>query len=125
MKSKAAILPLVDLVFLALGAMLACMTQMELIHVLPIEVTRIGKGSSVMPQNEEFEVLTLTELGMTLSGEQITESDLPNRTANKRIVLRAYKGLPTQDTVRVIAKLAEAGAEVSVEVQETSSPEAQ
>jgi len=125
MKSKAAILPLVDLVFLALGAMLACMTQMELIHALPIEVTRIGKGSSAVPRRDKFEVLTLTERGMTLSGEPITESEFVSRTANKRIILRAYKDLPTQDTVRVIAKLAEAGAEVSIEVKEISQQDAQ
>lgn len=125
MKSKAAILPLVDLVFLALGAMLACMTQMELIHALPIEVTRIGKGSSAVPRRDKFEVLTLTERGMTLSGEPITESELISKTANKRIVLRAYKGMPTQDTVKVIAKLAEAGAEVSIEVKETGESDTQ
>ena len=125
MKSKAAILPLVDLVFLALGAMLACMTQMEVIHALPIEVTRIGKGSSVMPDSDKFEVLTLSGHGMTLDGKPVTESELVSKTANKKIILRAYKGLPTQDTVRVIGKLAEAGAEVSIEVKETSQSDAQ
>jgi len=119
MKSQAAILPLVDLVFLALGAMLACMTQMELIQTLPVEVTRIGKGSAV-PQHGKFAVLTLTERGMTLDGKPITEHELASKVANKKIVLRAYKGLPTQDTISVIAKLAEAGAEVSIEVEEKS-----
>jgi biopolymer transport protein ExbD len=119
MKSQAAILPLVDLVFLALGAMLACMTQMELIHTLPVEVTRIGKGPAV-PQHGKIEVLTLTAQGMTLNGEPITEHELVSSVTNKKIVLRVYKGLPTEATINVIAKLAEAGAEVSIEVKETN-----
>jgi len=117
MKSQTAILPLVDLVFLALGAMLACMTQMELISTLPVEVTRIGKGSAV-PQHGKIEVLTLTAQGMTLNGKPITENELASKVANKRIVLRAYRGLPTEVTIKVIAKLAESGAEVTIEVKE-------
>lgn len=117
MKSQTAILPLVDLVLLALGGVLASMTQMEVIHALPVEVTHIGKGTVVV-QHEKFKVLTLTTDGMSLDGEPITEDQLVSKAVNKRIVLRAYRDLPTQHTVHVIAKLAEAGAEVSIEVKE-------
>ena len=117
MKSQSAMLPLVDLVFLALGGVLACMTQMEVIRALPVDVSRIGKGSA-MPQHGTVKVLTLTPDGMTLNGEPITEQELVPKTANEKIILRAHRQLPTQYTVSVIAKLAEAEANVSIEIEE-------
>jgi len=117
MKSQSAILPLVDLVFLALGGVLACMTQMEVIRALPVEVSQVGKGSA-MPQHDTFKILTLTSDGMTLGGEPIMEEDLISKTANEKIILRAQRQLPTQYTVSIIAKLAEAGADVSIEIEE-------
>ena len=123
MKSQTAIIPLVDLMLLALGAVLACMTQMELIYALPVEVARIGRGSAVVQQGK-FKVLTLTADGMSLDGEPITEDELVLKTANAKIILRAYSKLPTQDTVSVIAKLAKAGAEISIEVKEGSPQDA-
>ena len=118
MKSQIQILPLVDLVFLALGGVLACMTQMQVIRALPVDVACVGRGSAVV-QHDSFKVLTLTREGMSLDGEPITEEQLPLRVSNERIVLRAHRQLPTQHTVIVLAKLAEAGAEVSIEIEET------
>lgn len=118
MKSKIAILPFVDLVFLALGGVLACMSQMEIVNALPIEVAHVGKGAAVV-QNDKFTVLTLTADGMRFDGEPITVDELSARAANKNIVLRADREIPTQNTMYVIALLAKSGAQVSVEVKET------
>ena len=120
MKSQTAILPLVDLVFLALGGVLACMTQMEVIHALPISVTRVGKGSAVV-QHEKFAILTVAADGMSLDGKPITKDQLPSQVTNKKIILRVDKALPTQKTVQVIGELAKAVTEMSIEVKESDS----
>lgn len=117
MRSQTAILPLVDLVLLALGGVLACMTQMEVVHTLPVEVARVGKGAAIVEQGK-FKILTLTPEGMTLDGTPITEDEFSLKVVNEKIILRTYKDMPTQDTVNAIAKLAAAGAEVSIEVNE-------
>jgi len=120
MKSQTAILPFIDLVFLALGGVLACMTKMEMVTALPISVTRIGKGSAIV-QHEKFAVLTVAADGMSLDGKSITKDQLPSQVANKKIILRVDKALPTQRTVQVIGELAKAGVEMSIEVKEIDS----
>ena len=120
MKSQMPILPLVDLVFLALGGVLACMTQMQVIRALPVDVACVGRGSVVV-LHDNFKVLTLTSKGMSLDGQPITKEQLPFRVSNEKIVLRAHKQLPTQDTVSLLSVLAEAGAEVSIEIEQTES----
>jgi len=117
MKTESSLLPLVDLVFLALGGILGCMTQMQVLHALPIEVAQIGTGASIVRQSR-FSVLTLSPQGMTLNGESIGPDDIPSKVTNRRIILRADKELPTQQTVEVLAMLVQAGADVSIEVKE-------
>lgn len=118
MKSQTAMLPLVDLVFLALGGVLACMTQMEIVKALPVEVAEVGKGSSSIVQRDKFKILSLDAEGLSLDGEPISEDQLAAKVTGNKIILRAHKTLPTQKTINVIAKLIEAGAEVSIEVNE-------
>ena len=117
MKLNASILPLVDLVFLALGGLLACMTQMDIVRAIPVEVARVGKGAAIS-RNDEYEVLSLTSAGLTLNGDIISEQDIPSRLANKRVILQAHRTLPTEETIKVIAVLAKITSEISLEVEE-------
>lgn len=118
MKSQTALLPLIDLVFLALGAVLACMTQMDIVRALPVEVSRVGKGSAIV-ENTELSILAVGEDGMSLDGVPVTVEGLLSETPTGKIVLRADRNLPTEKTVAILAILAEAGANVSIEVDET------
>lgn len=117
MKLNASILPLVDLVFLALGGLLACMTQMDIVRAIPVEVARVGKGAAIS-RNEKHEILSLTSTGMTLNGSPIDEGDISSRLANKQVVLRAHRSLPTEETIKVIAMLSQVSSGISLEVKE-------
>jgi hypothetical protein len=111
------ILPLVDLIFLAFGGALCCMTQMEVIRALPVEVTQVGRGSSVV-KHGKFAILTLTHDGMNIDGTPIRREDLVDKATGKQLVLRVEGDLPTRETIQVIGDLVRAGAEVSLEVKE-------
>ncbi len=111
-------LPLIDLVFLTLGAILAAMTQMERVTALPLDVARVGSGAAVVRQGR-FSVLSVYNGGMTLDGELISRSQLHVAVAGRQIVLRAERALPTQVLLSVLAEMVRAGADVSLEVEET------
>ena len=113
-----AILPLIDIVFLTLGSVLACMTQMERVTALPVSVAKVGSGAASV-QEGEFEVLTLTTEGMILNGQPTSEEQLSEELGNRRVILRAEQSLPTERTLTVLAALVRAGADVSVEVKES------
>ena len=117
MKSMAALLPLCDLVFLALGGILATMTQMEVVHALPVEITTVGTGSAIV-QHDKFKILSITAEQMVFDGEPVTEQQLADIKTNQKIILRVSRELPTDRTVNVLARLAQAGAQVSIEVKE-------
>lgn len=112
-----AILPLIDLVFLTLGAILGVMTQMERVTALPVEVARIGTGAAVVQQGE-FSVLNLTTDGLTLDGNVIDRQQLMSDVSNRRLVLRIQKDLPTKRPLSLLADLVRAGADVAIEVKE-------
>ncbi len=113
-----AILPLIDFVFLTLGAILAAMTQMERITAMPVEIARVGPGAAVVRQGR-FSVLTLRSDGMALDGVPITAEELPSVVTGRQLILRAERSLSPQTLLGVLADLLAAGADVSLEVEET------
>ena len=113
-----AILPLLDIVFLTLGSVLACMTQMERVTALPVSVAKVGSGAASVQQGE-FDILTLSVEGMALNGRPTSEEQLSGELEGRRVILRAEQSLPTERTLTVLAALVRAGAEVSVEVKES------
>ena len=112
-----AILPLIDLVFLTLGAILGTMTQMERVTALPVEVARVGSGAAVVQQGE-FSVLNVTADGLTLDGRPAARHEVLDQVRGRRIVLRIQRDLPTEQPLSLLAELVRAGAEVSLEVHE-------
>ncbi len=57
--------PLIDLVFLTLGSILAAMTQMERVEAIPVAVAQVA-GSGQAVQRGEFDVVTVTARGVTV-----------------------------------------------------------
>ena len=108
--------PLIDLVFLTLGSVLAAMTTMERVEAIPVQVATVGQGASVSRPDEPL-ILAVTAEGLTLGRQPLAASDLPAAVAGKRVVLRAEKSLATQKTLAVLADIIDAGADASLEVE--------
>lgn len=117
MKSQKVLLPLIDLVFLALGGILAAMTQMERVTTIPVDVTQVGPGAA-MVKHGDFSIVTLTSEGMTFDGIAMSKDEITKKVANKTIVFKINKDLSTERMLNVLAELVRAGAQVSVEVKE-------
>ena len=120
-----AILPMIDLGFLTLGAILCVMTQMVRVTALDIEITRVGKGAAVV-QTGEFMILTLSEDNLlTLNGEPVIQKTLLNLVRGHQIVFRVHKDVPAHRLFALLNDLTLAGATVKLEVEEqlTSVPE--
>ena len=115
-----AILPLIDIVFLTLGSVLACMTQMERVTAMPVSVAEVGSGSAILQQGK-FDVLAVTAEGMTLNGKPTGLDRIEQDLSGKKVVLRVDKDLPTGRVWQIMAKLHKAGCEISVEVKEGSA----
>jgi biopolymer transport protein ExbD len=110
------LVPLIDLVFLTLGSVLAAMTQMERVEAIPVQVATVGQGASAVRRDEPV-ILAVTAGGLTLGQKPLAAADLASAVAGKRVVLRADKSLPTQRTLAVLAQVIRAGADASLEVQ--------
>ena len=114
-----AILPLVDMVFLGLGALLGVMTQMERVESIPVQIAQVGHDAAIVQQGD-FRLLTLTSKGLTLDSRPITRTTLLSQSAGEDFVLRIQKDVPTEQTLKLLADLVGAGCDVSLEVDELS-----
>ena len=111
------ILPLIDLVFLTLGAILAAMTDMQVVHALPIDVATVGQGAAIVRQGQ-FAILVVEADRLTIDGQAVTMEDLASNLSVERVIVRADRKLETQRLLRVVAELARVGVEMSIEVRE-------
>jgi len=110
-----AILPLIDLVLLSFGAILACMTEMERVEYVPVELARVGKGA-VAVKHGDFDVVTASPDGLFLNAEPVTRKELPGRLRGREVVLRAAGEVPTEVTLGLTSELIELGVDVSLGV---------
>lgn len=115
MNAKTAI-PLIDLILLTLGSVLAAMTQMQRIEAIDVDVARVGPGP-VAVRRGEIRIVTVSDDGLTLDGQAVRREQLADALAGSEVVLRAERSLPTQRTLALLAELTRAAGSVSVEVE--------
>lgn len=115
MQAKA-LLPLIDLVLLSFGAILACMTEMERVEYVPVELAQVGRGA-VAVKHGDFDVITASSAGLFLNAEPVTREELPGRLRDREVVLRAAGDVPTEMTLGLTSDLIELGIDVSLGVE--------
>jgi biopolymer transport protein ExbD len=109
-------IPLIDLILLTLGSVLAAMTQMQRIEAIDVDVARVGPGP-VAVRRGEIRIVTVSDDGLTLDGQAVRREQLADALAGSEVVLRAERSLPTQRTLALLAELTRAAGSVSVEVE--------
>lgn len=115
MKTQA-ILPLVDLGFLSLGAIVAVLTQTQLIDALPLELARDGEG--IAPRvSESLPIVRIDETGVELDSEPIALGQLADVVKGDRVIVRTAGESTTQQLVDVLGALASAGIAAELEVR--------
>ncbi len=118
--NASSVVPLIDLVFLTLGSVLGAMSQMSTVEALPVELARVGNGSAIV-QAGKFEVLSLTDEGLTHKGDQVSDDQLGQIFKDGDVVLRADQSISAHRMLEVLAELARSGASVTVEVKQEAS----
>jgi len=114
------VIPLIDLVLLTLGSVLAAMTQMQRVEAIPVGIAEVGAGATV--QREGFEVVTLARDGVHVGGRRVDGERLSALVAGKRVVLRAEKTLPTRRTLEILAEISRTARRTAVEVRTGREP---
>ena len=110
---------LIDLAFLSLAAVIAILSQTQLVLALPVEVTEIGQGIAVVTR-DEVTVVTITEEAILVDGEPVRLHDVGAVVDGPTAILRVDRMVPTEKLIRVMAELAEQGVELRIEVRESA-----
>jgi len=110
---------MIDLAFLSLAAVIAILSQTQLIRALPVEVTEVGRGIAAVAR-DEVTVVTITLDAILVDGEPVSLHDLGGAVDGPTVILRVGRRVPTENLVRVMAELAGQGVELRIEVRESS-----
>ena len=110
---------MIDLAFLSLAAVIAILSQTQLIQALPIEVTEIGQGIAAVTR-DEVTVVTITDDEILVDGEPVSLHELGGAVDGPMAILRVGRMVPTERLIRVMAELAGRGVELRIEVRESS-----
>ncbi len=110
---------MIDLAFLSLGAVIAILSQTQLVLALPVEVTEIGHGIAVVTR-DKMTVVTVTGNEILVDGVSVTLSELGGAVDGPTAILRVDRMVPTERLIGVMAQLATAGVELRIEVREKS-----
>lgn len=110
---------MIDLAFLSLAAVIAILSQTQLIRALPVEVTEVGQGIAAVTR-DEVTVVTITDDAILVDGEPVSLQELGGAVDGPTVILRVGRMVPTEKLIRVMAELAGQGVELRIEVRESS-----
>ena len=110
---------MIDLAFLSLAAVIAILSQTQLIQALPIEVTEVGRGIAAVTR-DEVTVVTITDDAILVDGEPVLLHELGGAVDGPTVILRVGRLVPTEKLIHVMAELAGHGVELRIEVRESS-----
>ena len=113
-------IPMIDLAFLSLAAVVAILSQTELVESLPVEVTEIGPGIAVLSR-EDVTVITITPEGLWVRGRQETLDSIGAAVDGRLALLRVDRNVSTEVLVGVMGELAAHDVELRIEVEERGS----
>ncbi len=109
-------IPLIDLAFLSLGAVVAVLSQTQLVRSLEIDVSRVPPGVAAI-ERENLAVVSITQDGLQLDGAPITLDQLAGAVGPRLALLRVERNVPTETLVGVMSALAAGGVEIRIEVR--------
>ena len=110
-------IPLIDLVFLSLGAIVAILSQTQLIRALPVEVTEVERGIAAIAR-DRMAVVTISRDGLFADGEPVGLDELVGVVDGRLALLRVDRRVPAETLVRVMSVLAAGEVELRIEVHE-------
>ncbi len=108
---------LIDLAFLSLAAVIAILSQTQVVRALPVEVTKIGRGIAVVTR-DDVTVVTITLDGLFVDGKPLTLAELSGAVDGPTVILRVDRTVPTERLLGVMAELAGDQVELRIEVDE-------
>jgi len=110
---------MIDLAFLSLGAVIAILSQTQLVRALPVEVTEIGQGIAVVTR-DKVTVVTITDNEILVDGVGVTLPEVGGAVDGPTAILRVDRMVPTERLIGVMAELATSGVELRIEVRQQS-----
>ena len=109
-------IPLIDLAFLSLGAVVAVLSQTQLVRSLEIDVSEVPPGVAAI-EREDLAVVSITRDGIRLDGELVSLDALAAAVGPRLALLRVQRDVPTETLVGVMSALAAGGVEIRIEVR--------
>ena len=110
-------IPLIDLAFLSLGAVIAILSQAELVRSLPVDVTEIDPGIAALSR-DDVTVITITPQDVLVNGQPVRLEAVGDAVDGGLALLRVDRRVPTEILVGVMAQLAAHDVEIRIEVEQ-------
>ena len=110
-------IPMIDLAFLSLGAIVAILSQTQLVRSLPVELTEVEEGIAAISR-DQIAVITIAREGLFADGEPVALGELATRVGGRLALLRTDRRVPTESLIKVMSVLAAHHVELRIEVDE-------
>ncbi len=110
-------IPMIDLAFLSLGAIVAILSQTQLVRSLPVELTEVEEGIAAISR-DQIAVITIAREGLFADGEPVALGELATAVGGRLALLRTDRRVPTESLIKVMSVLAAHHVELRIEVDE-------
>lgn len=116
MKKVEHVIPFIDIVFQALGALIVVMATLQHVEAIPVNLASVGKEAKVVTNLKEPVFVVMSKNGLFAGKDKLSPGGLEKAVRNKEIILRVDKDIAYGEVMKAISGIRDKAKSISLEV---------
>lgn len=117
MKRVEHVIPFIDIVFQALGALIVVMATLQHVEAIPVNLASVGKEAKVVTNLKSPAFIVMSKSGLFLGNNRISPGELEKAVKNKEIILRVDKDIAYGEVMKTVSEIQNKAKSISLEVK--------
>ena len=117
MKKTRHVIPFIDIIFQALGALIVVMASLQHVESIPVNFATVAKEVLVSKRIEKPLFVAISGKGVFSGKEKVNEDELKERVKNREVILRVDKDISYGTVVYTVAAIRDRAKNIALEVR--------
>ena len=117
MKKVEHIIPFIDIVFQALGALIVVMATLQHVEAIPVDLATVGKEARVAKSARNPLFVVISKKGLFSGKREIAPEELAEAVRSREVILRIDKDIAYGKVIQTIAGIQDKAKHIALEVK--------
>ena len=117
MKKVEHVIPSIDIIFQALGALIVVMATLQHVEAIPVNLASVGKEAKVVTNLRSPVFVVMSKKGLFVGKDKLGLNEIERAIRNKEIILRVDKDIAYGEVMKAVSEIQDKAKSISLEVR--------